>query len=89
MLYFRRKYENLEKLRDKLKEAYNVASNKDVQLQADMVQTNNNRKKTKKLLEEEKKKLDDLEKVPEKNEKVNKPSHLTRNITIIVFFIDH
>jgi chaperonin cofactor prefoldin len=53
-----------------MKEAFNAADKKDVQLQAEMVQTNTNRKKYKQQLEEEKKKLAQLEKVPEDNKNV-------------------
>ncbi|RZC39072.1 structural maintenance of chromosomes protein 4, partial [Asbolus verrucosus] len=63
------KYETLTKTRDKLKEAFNNADKKDVQLQAEMTQTNTNRKKFKTQLEEEKKKLAQLERVPEESKK--------------------
>lgn len=67
--YFR-KYESLEKRRDTLKEAFDKANNKDMQLLADMTQVNKTRKKTKELLTEEQKKFEKLERIPEENEQV-------------------
>jgi chaperonin cofactor prefoldin len=60
----------LQHRKEQMKEAFNAADKKDVQLQAEMVQTNTNRKKYKQQLEEEKKKLAQLEKVPEDNKNV-------------------
>jgi chaperonin cofactor prefoldin len=65
-----RKYEKLQHRKEQMKEAFNAADKKDVQLQAEMVQTNTNRKKYKQQLDEEKKKLAQLEKVPEDNKNV-------------------
>lgn len=56
--------------KDRLKEAFAVASNKDVQLTEDMGQINKTRKKTKELLKEERKKLLELNEIPEKNKLV-------------------
>ncbi|XP_044758906.1 structural maintenance of chromosomes protein 4 [Coccinella septempunctata] len=63
------KYSSLQKRKNKLKEAFERANNKDVELQAEMVQVNKNRKKTMELLAEEKKKLQQYEKTPEESEK--------------------
>lgn len=64
------KHDKLQKRREKIKEAFNVANNQDIQLQAEMTQTNKTRKNTKELLMEEQKKLSELQNVPENNEKV-------------------
>lgn len=53
-----------------MKEAFDRANNKDMNLQADMIQLNKTRKKTNELLNEERKKLANLQRVPEENEKV-------------------
>ncbi|KAJ3660188.1 hypothetical protein Zmor_004654 [Zophobas morio] len=63
------KYDKLTRKKDQLKEAFNAADKKDVQLQAEMVQTNNNRKKYKQQLEDERKKLAQLQNVPDENKK--------------------
>lgn len=63
------KHDKLQKRREKIKEAFNVANNQDIQLQAEMTQTNKTRKNTKELLMEEQKKLSELQNVPENNEK--------------------
>ncbi|KAK9877855.1 hypothetical protein WA026_020085 [Henosepilachna vigintioctopunctata] len=63
------KYNTLMKKKSTLKEAFDKASNKDVQLQAEMVQVNKNRKKTMDLLAEEKKKLIQYEGIPSESEK--------------------
>ena len=67
-----RKYDKLTRKKDQLKEAFNAADKKDVQLQAEMVQTNNNRKKYKQQLEDERKKLAQLQNVPDENKKVRR-----------------
>lgn len=67
--YFR-KYEDLEQKKETLKEAFNAANKKDMQLLADMTNANNKRKSTKQLLAEEQNKLVKLEKIPEENQKV-------------------
>lgn len=69
-LYLCRKYQNLEKRKESLKEAFDKANNKDVQLHANMTEINKKRKKTKELLAEEQKKFIKLERVPEENERV-------------------
>ncbi|KAB0799073.1 hypothetical protein PPYR_06953 [Photinus pyralis] len=63
-----KKCENLRKRTEKLKEAFGVANNRDIQLQAEMTQTNKTRKKTKELLAEEQKKLVEYERMPKENE---------------------
>lgn len=65
-----RKFQKLEKNKEKLKEAYDAADKKDIQLQAEMTQSNTNRKKMKQQLEEERKKLAKLESVPEESRTV-------------------
>lgn len=60
----------LQTRKDKMKESFDVANKKDIELQADMTQRNKNRKKIKEQLEEERKKLENLEQIPEKNRKV-------------------
>lgn len=60
----------MEQRKETLKEAFNTANKKDMQLLADMTNLNNKRKSTKHLLAEEQKKFQKLEKVPEENEKV-------------------
>ncbi|KAF5289359.1 hypothetical protein FQR65_LT11870 [Abscondita terminalis] len=62
-----KKCDALKKRSDKIKEAFDVANNRDVQLQAEMTQLNKTRKKTKELLAEERKKLIEFQKTPEEN----------------------
>ncbi|KAK4886823.1 hypothetical protein RN001_003094 [Aquatica leii] len=64
-----KKYELLQKRSEKIKEAFDVANNKDVQLQAEMTQINKTRKKNKELVVEENKKLAELQRIPEENRK--------------------
>lgn len=72
-----------------LKAAFNNANNKDVQLQADLVELNNKRKKYKQQLVTERKNLTDLEKVPEKNKSVKKYNFIKiLYLYYIVYVID-
>lgn len=64
-----KKYEQLEKKKEDLTEAFENANRKDIKLQAEMTQINTTRKKNKGLITAEKKKLDDLLALPEKNAK--------------------
>lgn len=64
------KFQNLQRKREQIQDAYNAADKKDVQLQADMKQLNTNRKKWKEQLAVERKKLQQFESVPEKNQAV-------------------
>ncbi|KAF5302895.1 hypothetical protein FQA39_LY02075 [Lamprigera yunnana] len=64
-----KKCEIIQKKSDKIKEAFDVANNKDIQFQAEMVQINKTRKKTKETLAEERKKLIGFQKVPDENKK--------------------
>ncbi|XP_066249114.1 structural maintenance of chromosomes protein 4 [Euwallacea similis] len=65
-------YENLKKKKEELKEAFDKASKKDVQLQEEMTSKNNARKKTKGQIAAEKEKLLKLENVPNENAKTVK-----------------
>ncbi|XP_069672465.1 structural maintenance of chromosomes protein 4 [Periplaneta americana] len=61
--------EDLVNRKESLTEQFNKINQCHVGIKADMTQTNKKRKKTKELLVEEKKKLNELELVPERNEK--------------------
>ncbi|KAK5646128.1 hypothetical protein RI129_004592 [Pyrocoelia pectoralis] len=63
-----KKYDTLQKRNESVKEAFDVANNRDIQLQAEMTQINKTRKKTKELLAEEHKKLAEYGKIPHENE---------------------
>ncbi|KAL3284056.1 hypothetical protein HHI36_018225 [Cryptolaemus montrouzieri] len=63
------KYNSLTKRKATLKDAFDKASNKDVELQAEMVRVNKNRKETMELLAAEEKKLIQYEKAPEESKK--------------------
>lgn len=63
-------YENLKKKKDTIKETFDRANKKDLQLQEDMTNKNKSRKKTKEQIAEEKKKLIKLKNLPQENEKV-------------------
>ncbi|XP_066152945.1 structural maintenance of chromosomes protein 4 isoform X2 [Euwallacea fornicatus] len=65
-------YENLKKKKEDLKDAFDKASKKDVQLQEEMTSKNNARKKTKGQIVAEKEKLLRLENVPNENAKLIK-----------------
>lgn len=67
-----------------MKESFDVANKKDIELQADMTQLNKKRKKIKEQLEEERKKLENLEQIPEKNRKVS----TRRRLVVCFIYLD-
>lgn len=81
---FLRKYNSLTKRKNHLKEAFEKANNKDVELQTEMVQVNKNRKKTMQLLAEEKKKLEQYERTPAESERVSVISFIYSHFYIVL-----
>lgn len=62
-----KKYEILKKRKEDLKDAFDKANKKDINIQAEMTETNKRRKKVNELIHGEKSKLEDFKKLPQRN----------------------